>query len=183
MTGVDILILIILIGGGIIGAIVGLYRALVGIASVIVAILCAGRFYTQLGELLSRISLPQEIARICSFTLIFAVVCSVAIVLGILSYRLVIMFSLGIVDKIGGAILGIIAGLFLVSICVVLLTKYPFANSPQLIANSKLTPFCIGAVKLILKLLPEEFTSVLHQLEGKEGQSSLIEKVVGEWTV
>lgn len=122
----------------------------------------------------------MEIARVCSFTLIFAIVYLVVTLLGILSYRFVTAFSLGGVDKIGGMILGVIGGLFFVSICVVLLTKYPFANSPQLFAEAKLVPLCLVLIKLILRLLPQEFSSILPQLEGKEG-TTLLDTLVDQW--
>lgn len=166
MNGVDILILIILISGGILGAIIGLYRAFVGITSIIIAIICASRFYIPLAKLLEDIPISLGIIKICSFTLIFVVTYLVVTIFGILGYRLITAFSLGKIDKIGGMVLGIIGGLFFASICVILLTKYPFANSPQLFAESKLVPLCLSTIKLLLKLLPEEFSSILHQLEA-----------------
>lgn len=162
MNGVDILIIMILIAGGIVGAIIGLYRAFVGIASILLATICASQFYAPVGDLLEGIGISVKIAKVCGFTMIFAITYLFLTILGMLSYRLVTLFSLGVLDKIAGVILGVIGGLLFVSICVILLTKYPFANSPQLFEESRLVPLCETSIRLLLRLLPKEFSSILE---------------------
>lgn len=168
MNGVDILIMVAIVIGAAMGFIIGLFRTIVALAALVLATILASQFYLRLGRAIEGVIHSQQAARIASFTIIFGVSFIILIILGLLAYRLVATLSLGMADMIGGALVGVIGALLVVSLCAILLIKYPFANSPELFRQSMLTPYCFKLVELIIRLLPREFSDVIYEIYGEE---------------
>lgn len=158
MNGVDILIMIAIIIGGALGFITGIFRAVTTLTAIILATILASSFYLELGKRIEEFIHLGQASKIASFTIIFGMSFVIIIILGLLAYRLVTTLNLGIVDMIGGALVGVIGALLVVSLAAILLTKYPFANSPELFRQSILTPQCLKLMELIIRLLPAEFS-------------------------
>lgn len=168
MNGVDILIIVAIISGAAVGFIMGLFRTIVTMAAFILAAILASQFYLPLARAIEGIIDLQQAARIASFTIIFGVSFTILIILGLLAYGLVTTLNLGMVDKIGGAFIGIIGAMLVVSLVAILLTKYPFAHSAELFKQSMLTPYCFKTVELIIRLFPPEFSDIIRKFYGEK---------------
>ena len=158
MNWLDIVLIIVIAVPTLIGLKMGIIKAILSLAGLIVGIILAGRYYTALAEHLTFISEPN-LAGIVAFAIIFI---GVMIVTGIITSILKNIFKaimLGWVNHLGGAIFGLLLG---ATFCGALLTIWAkflgIVGGP--IAESALAIFLLNYFPLVLGLLPEEFDSV-----------------------
>jgi len=157
MSWLDIAIIVIIGIAAFTGLKIGILKAVLTLAGVIVGIILAGRFYVALADRLTFI--PQEtLARVVAFAIILAAAILVAsIIAGVLKW-LVSMVLLGWVNRLGGALLGLIMGGIFCGALLAVWTKFLGATGP--IAESTLANFLLDYFPIVLTLLPEEFGSV-----------------------
>jgi len=134
----------------------GLIRTVLSIVGVIVGIFLASHFYIQLGNALTFIS-NKDTANIVAFIIILLAVMIVAAIIAWLLKSIIKAIKLGWVDKLGGAVLGLILGALSVSAFLAIIVKY---TSASFIVDSKLSGFFLDKFPLILGFLPSEFDSV-----------------------
>jgi membrane protein required for colicin V production len=156
MNWLDIVILIYLAVSVISGLVQGLIRTVLSIVGVIVGIFLASHFYIQLGNALTFIS-NKDTANIVAFIIILLAVMIVAAIIAWLLKSIIKAIKLGWVDKLGGAVLGLILGALSVSAFLAIIVKY---TSASFIVDSKLAGFFLDKFPLILGFLPSEFDSV-----------------------
>jgi membrane protein required for colicin V production len=156
MNWLDIVILIYLAVSVISGLVQGLIRTVLSIVGVIVGIFLASHFYIQLGNALTFIS-NKDTANIVAFIIILLAVMIVAAIIAWLLKSIIKAIKLGWVDKLGGAVLGLILGALSVSAFLAIIVKY---TSASFIVDSKLSGFFLDKFPLILGFLPSEFDSV-----------------------
>ena len=156
MNWLDIVILIYLAVSVIPGLVQGLIRTVLSIVGVIVGIFLASHFYIQLGNALTFIS-NKDTANIVAFIIILLAVMIVAAIIAWLLKSIIKAIKLGWVDKLGGAVLGLILGALSVSAFLAIIVKY---TSASFIVDSKLSGFFLDKFPLILGFLPSEFDSV-----------------------
>jgi membrane protein required for colicin V production len=140
LTGADVLILLILLGSTLIGALRGFIREAVSVAFWILAIWASWKFgpivEPHLGGLLAYPSVAPWVARL----VILTVVLLLGWVVGMLLSYLTRGLGLGPVDRIIGLLFGIVRGIVLVGLLVIggeLLQL----NSQDFWGRSKLIPF------------------------------------------
>ena len=157
MSWLDIAIIAIIGIATLIGLKIGIIKAVLTLAGVIVGVILAGRFYIALAEQLTFI--PQEtLARVVAFAAILIVVMLVAgIIAGVLKW-LASIILLGWVNRLGGALLGLIMGAILCGALLAMWTRFLGISDP--IAESALATFLLDRFPMVLALLPEEFGSV-----------------------
>jgi membrane protein required for colicin V production len=156
MNWLDIVILIYLAVSVISGLVQGLIRTVLSIVGVIVGIFLASHFYIQLGNALTFIS-NKDTANIVAFIIILLAVMIVAAIIAWLLKSIIKAIKLGWVDKLGGAVLGLILGALSVSAFLAIIVKY---TSASFIVDSKLSGFFLDKFPLILGFLPSEFDSI-----------------------
>ena len=156
MNWLDIVILIYLAVSVISGLVQCLIRTVLSIVGVIVGIFLASHFYIQLGNALTFIS-NKDTANIVAFIIILLAVMIVAAIIAWLLKSIIKAIKLGWVDKLGGAVLGLILGALSVSAFLAIIVKY---TSASFIVDSKLSGFFLDKFPLILGFLPSEFDSV-----------------------
>jgi membrane protein required for colicin V production len=156
MNWLDIVILIYLAVSVISGLVQGLIRMVLSIVGVIVGIFLASHFYIQLGNALTFIS-NKDTANIVAFIIILLAVMIVAAIIAWLLKSIIKAIKLGWVDKLGGAVLGLILGALSVSAFLAIIVKY---TSASFIVDSKLSGFFLDKFPLILGFLPSEFDSI-----------------------
>jgi membrane protein required for colicin V production len=157
MSWLDIAIIVIIGLTIFAGLKIGIIKAVLTLAGVIVGVILAGRFYAALAEQLTFI--PQEtLARVVAFAIILVGVILVAsIIAGVIKWLASIVL-LGWVNRLGGALLGVIMGGIFCGALLAIWTK--FLGISDLIAESALANFLLDYFPMVLALLPDEFDSV-----------------------
>jgi len=157
MNWLDIVILVALAIAVIVGLKLGLIKAVLLLAGVIVGVVLAGHYSGPLGERLTFIS-SAGVAKGVAFAIIMVGVLVVAaIAAGLLTWaaRLVM---LGWVNRLGGAILGLFLGAFF---CGALLAMWVhFLGMAEVIADSAIAKVLLDRLPMVLALLPGEFDGV-----------------------
>ena len=156
MNWVDVVIIIYLALSIISGFVQGLIRSLLSIIGLIVGILLASHFYKQLGDILTFIS-NRNVADIVAFIVILLAVMVIAALIGLVLRSIIKAIMLGWIDKLGGAVLGLILGALSVSAILAIVVKY---TNTSLITDSKLAAFFLDKFPLVLGLLPGEFDTI-----------------------
>ncbi len=157
MSWLDIAVIVIIGIATLIGLKIGIIKAVLTLAGVIVGVLLAGRFYVALADRLTFI--PQEtLAKVVAFAaILIAVVLVAGIIAGVLKW-LASIILLGWVNRLGGALLGLIMGSILCGALLAMWTKFLGISDP--IAESALATFLLDRFPMVLALLPGEFGSV-----------------------
>ncbi len=157
MSWLDIAVIVIIGIATLIGLKIGIIKAVLTLAGVIVGVLLAGRFYIALAGHLTFI--PQEtLAKVVAFAIILAVVVLIAgKIAGVLKW-LASIILLGWLNRLGGALLGLIMGSILCGALLAMWTKFLGISDP--IAESALATFLLDRFPMVLALLPGEFSSV-----------------------
>lgn len=107
MTAIDIVILIVIGAGIAIGMMRGLIKQACAVVGLIAGLLVARGLYTMVGEQLApHIGTSVSVAQIISFVVIWAVVPTILMVAGMALTKVLEAASLGIVNRLLGAVLG-----------------------------------------------------------------------------
>lgn len=157
MNWLDIVIIVVIAISAFGGLKNGLIKAVLSLAGLIVGVVLAGRYYTPLSEQLTFI--PQDnIARIVAFAIILIGVMIIAGVLANLLKWAVSAVMLGWVNRIGGAIFGLVLGAVF---CGALLAMWiKFMGIQSIIVESAMTNMLLDFFPVVLALLPDEFDAV-----------------------
>lgn len=157
MSWLDIVILAGLALSVIAGFKTGLIKAVLSLAGLIIGVLLAGQFYVPLSQRLGFISNP-EIARVVAFAIILILVMIVAAIIAMVLTRTAEAILLGWLNRLGGAVFGLVSGAILWSAILVAWLK--FFGSAQPIVDSGIAKFLLSVFPVILKLLPAEFNQI-----------------------
>ena len=157
MNWLDIVILVAVAIATFIGLRIGIIKAALSLAGIIVGVVLAGRFYTSLAERLTFI--PQEnIAQAAAFAIILIGVMVIAAVIASLLKWAASVVMLGWVNHLGGAVFGLVLGAIL---CGALLTIWVnFLGMPEIIKESNLAVILHDRFPAVLALLPDEFEAI-----------------------
>lgn len=107
----------------------GMIKQSVGIVAFVVALLIAAKYYLEVADLLtvyllsSRI--PQEMVNLLGFSLLVLLVILSINSIGYLLHLLSHIFFLSLLDNIGGALVGILKGVFILFILLIILSELP----------------------------------------------------------
>jgi len=157
MSWLDIIILVIIVITTLIGLKVGIIKALLSMAGVVVGVILAGRYYVLLAEHLTFIPQPS-LAKLVAFVIILIVVMIIAAVLASLIKWVVSAILLGWVNRLGGAVFGFVLGAIFCGALLSIWVKYVGISGP--IQESALASLLLDSFPLVLALLPGEFDSV-----------------------
>lgn len=156
MNWLDIAVLVILGVSAFNGLRQGLIKTALSLAGLIIGIILAGQFYQQLAGLLAFIP-NEDIANIAAFILILVGVMVIASILARLLKFAVSVVLLGWVNRLGGAVFGLVLGAIFLS--AILATWAKFFGSDS-ISESFMAAFLLDKFPLILALLPAEFDAI-----------------------
>jgi membrane protein required for colicin V production len=156
MSWLDIVILVILAISAFSGLRVGLIKVLFGVVGIIVGILLAGRFSDDFAGVLTFI--PADWAGIAAFAIILVAVMIIAAILGAILSKLISLVLLGWVNRLGGAVLGVVVGALF---CAAILSIWVhYLGIGDAVAGSALANFLLDKFPIVLGLLPSQFDSV-----------------------
>jgi len=157
MNWLDIAIIAVTAIAILIGLRIGIIKAVLSLAGLIVGIILAGRYYELLSEQLSFI--PQaSVAKIVAFAIILVGVMVIAGVLASLLKWAASVVMLGWVNRLGGAVFGLVLGAMFCG--ALLATWVKFFGVTAAIGESNLAPILVSRLPMVLALLPDEFDAV-----------------------
>ena len=156
MNWLDIVIIVALAINALIGLKIGLIKAVLSLVGLIVGIILARLYYVPLSEQLTFIS-QAAIAKAIAFAIILIGVMIIAGVLAMALKWVTSVMMLGWVNRIGGAVFGLVLGALLCGAVLALWIK--FLGAGEVIANSSLAAI-LSQFPLMLNLLPGEFDSI-----------------------
>jgi membrane protein required for colicin V production len=157
MNWLDIVIIVLLVSAAIGGMVAGLIRTIFSLVGLIVGIILAGHYYVPVSAYLGFIP-TEKGPSIVAFIIIFLAVMIVATLLGFLLTKLISAILLGWLNRLGGAILGLLLGSIFIAAFLIVLAKYTGAEG--VISESVLALVLLDKVPIILAFLPPEFDSV-----------------------
>ncbi|MFC2071505.1 CvpA family protein [Chloroflexota bacterium] len=154
MNGLDIVILVVVVIAVFLGLRIGIIKAVLSLAGVIVGVILAGLFYTPLSGQLSFI--PQaDVAEVVAFAIILVGVMIVAGVAAKLLKWAASAMLLGWVNHLGGAVLGFVLGAIFCG--ALLATWVKFLGITKIVSESSLAALLLDRFPAVLTLLPDEF--------------------------
>ena len=157
MSWLDIVILAVIAVATLMGLRTGIIKAVLSLAGLVIGVALAGRFYLSLSAELTFISSPSW-AKIVAFAIILIGVMIVARVIANLLKRVASALMLGWVDKVGGAVFGLMLGAILCGAILALWINY--LGIANVIAESGLALILLDRLPMVLALLPSEFDGV-----------------------
>jgi membrane protein required for colicin V production len=157
MSWLDIVIIVVMAITAFGGLKIGLIKAVLFLAGIIVGVILAGRYYVPLSEQLTFIS-QANIAKIVAFAIILVGVMVIASVLALLLKWIASVTMLGWVNRAGGAIFGLVLGTIFCS--ALLATWVKFLGVQGAITDSGLATILLDRFPMVLALLPDEFDVV-----------------------
>jgi membrane protein required for colicin V production len=157
MNWLDIVIIVMLAISVFSGLSTGLIKSVLSLAGVIVGVVLAGRFYVDLAERLAFI--PQDsVAKVAAFAIIVIAAMIVAAILGTILTKVVSAITLGWVNRLGGAVFGLVMGAVFVGAALALWVK--FIGSTGVVSESSLAKMLLQYFPAVLALLPGDFGSI-----------------------
>lgn len=157
MSWLDIVILVILAVAAFSGLRVGVIKILFTIVGIIVGVILAGRFADDFAGVLTFINDPGW-AKTAAFAIILIAVLIVSGVLAAFLSKIISAVLLGWVNRLVGAVLGLVVGAFF---CAAILSMWVhYLGIGDAISNSALARFLLDIFPIALGLLPSEFDSV-----------------------
>ena len=132
-------------------------KAALSLAGLIVGVILAGHYYVPFSEQLSFIS-SANVAKIAAFAIILIGVMIVASVLAFLLKWIASVVMLGWVNRLGGAVFGLVLGALLCSALLAIWVK--LLGLTGAIAESVMATILLNSLPLVLTLLPNEFDAI-----------------------
>ena len=157
MNWLDIVIIVAIVIPTLIGLKIGMIRAALSLAGLIVGVIVAGRYYLPLSEKLSFIS-SASVAEIAAFIIILVGIMVIAGVLAKLLKWTASIMMLGWVNHLGGAVFGLLLGAIFCGALLAIWVK--FLGETTAITESNLASILVDFFPVVLALLPDEFDSV-----------------------
>lgn len=156
MNWLDIVIIALIAIPTLIGLKIGIIKAALSLAGVILGTILAGHYYAALAEQLTFIS-QANLAKIAAFAIILIGVMLIASVLAAVLKWVVSAVMMGWVNRLGGAVFGFLLGAIF---CGALLAIWANFLGTGAITSSGLATLLLDRFPMVLALLPEEFDAV-----------------------
>jgi membrane protein required for colicin V production len=160
MNWLDIVVIVFLAISTITGLRKGLIKTIIPLVGIIIAVVLAGRFYGSVADWLSTWLHSPSQANIAGFAIIFVAVVIASLIIASLLSKFLSLLLLGWVDKLGGAILGLVMGGLVCGAILTIITKYNFPGMEGTVHDSSLASFFVAHFNMVLPFLPSDFDSV-----------------------
>ena len=157
MNWLDLVIIVAIAIPTFLGLRIGIIKAVFSLVGLIVGVLLAGRYYVPFSEQLTFIPQPS-VAKIVAFAIILIGVMVVTRVIASLLKRVASAVLLGWVDRIGGAIFGLVLGAIFCGAVLAIWVK--FLGIGETIPESIMASILLDRFPVVLALLPDEFDTV-----------------------
>ncbi len=158
MSWLDLVLVVVLVVGAFLGLRMGIIKAILSLAGVIVGVVLAGRYYIALADVLPFFSETSDVVKIVSFAIILIVVMVIAAVAARFLKWAASVMMLGWVNYLGGAVLGLILGAIFCGALLAIWVKWLGAG--DVITESIIAPVLLDKFPMVLGLLPDEFDAI-----------------------
>ena len=158
MNWLDIVILVVVAGATFLGLRIGIIRAVLSLAGLIVGVILAGLYYGPLAEQLTFISQASVAEAVAFAIILIGVMITAGIAAALLKWAASVVM-LGWVNHLGGAIFGLVLGAIFCGTLLAIWVK--FLGAPEIINESNLAATLLDRFPAVLALLPDEF-DVIH---------------------
>ncbi|MFC1687659.1 CvpA family protein [Patescibacteria group bacterium] len=166
MPSFDIILLVIFLYFVFSGFWFGLIHTFGVLVGIIIGVLAAGQFHEFLGNFLQFLFVKEGVANTASFILIFLVVNQLV---GFIFQRLNKAFKLvtiipflGPINRVAGAVLGIIVGVLTVGMMLTIAQIYPFSDGfVEAVDSSRIAGMFVGGAAILTGLLPDNLKVLL----------------------
>lgn len=166
MPTFDIILLVIFLYFVFSGFWFGLVHMIGVLLGIVVGVLAAGQFHGFFADFMQFLFVKEGMANVISFILIFLVVNQLV---GFIFLRLNKAFKLvtiipflGPINRIAGAILGIIVGVLIVGMMLTIAQIYPISDGlTEAVDSSRIAGIFIGGAGILTGLLPENLKVLL----------------------
>ena len=156
MNWLDIVIVVAVAISTFLGLRMGIIKAVLSLAGVIVGVILAGRYCVPFSHQLSFIP-GEKVAEIVAFAIILIGVMVIAAVLASLLKWAASVVMLGWVNRLGGAAFGLVLGAIFCAAILAIVVKF---LGPGIIVESGLAKVLLDRLPLVLALLPAEFDGI-----------------------
>lgn len=157
MNWLDIVILVVIGIAIFLGLKIGIIKAALSLVGSIVGVILAGRYYLPLSARLTFI--PQaNVAEVVAFAIILIGVMLVASLLAWLLQWTASVVLLGWVNRLGGAVFGLVLGAILCGALLAAAVK--FLDITDIVSQSSLAVILLDRFPAVLALLPDEFNTI-----------------------
>jgi membrane protein required for colicin V production len=174
MNWLDIVLAIILAASVAAGFHRGLSRQIIGLVSVVLALLLGIWFYGNVGYYLLPYASSRTLANAGGFAVVFCAVLALGAVVSFVVGRFLKVTGLSIFDHLLGAAFGVLRGL--VFAIAIIMGAMAFARGdkpPEAIVNSRMAPYVVDAARMFAGLAPHEL---------KEGFRNTYAQVKSAWS-
>ena len=157
MNWLDIIIVVGVAASTFLGFKIGIIKAVLSLAGLIIGVILAGRFYGPLSEQLTFITQPT-LAKIIAFIIILVLVAAAAALLTLLLKWATSLMMLGWVNHLGGAVFGfLVAAVLWGAILAIWIKVFGIGEA---MAESIIAAILLDRLPVVLALLPEEFDTI-----------------------
>ena len=144
----------------------GLIREVVTLIGLVAGIALSGAFYDDLSANLEFVIADPSTRQLVAFGAIFLGTTIAGYVISAVLRTAAALLFLGPIDKIGGAVFGLVKGFLLVQIVLIAVTIFPAQTSlAKAVAGSTLAPYFLRFTPTIKAMLPAEFQDPLGHLQ------------------
>ena len=169
MNWLDILIIIALIGFTSAAYRSGLIREIVTLVAVVAGIVIAGTLYDDLASDVLVFIDNDAAAEAVSFLVLFGAVYIFGQIAAYMLKTGASLLMLGLADKFGGAVFGLIKGIFIVQVLLLVFAAYPSLGLEGAIEGSELARYFVDDFSFLLNILPQEFEDRIDAFLGVAG--------------
>ena len=169
MNPIDLLILVLVIGGGFLGWVNGVLKWLFTFLGLIVGVFLAGRLYKTLDWAVPMVD-SEGMRQLIVFVVILAAVCVGAWLLGRAAKAALSIMMLGWVDRGAGMAVGLLVGLLAGAAVALTANAVPSDGVREAVGESLLAETLLDATSFLRTFLPQEF-DVQSSLFGGAGSA------------
>jgi membrane protein required for colicin V production len=163
LNWVDILILAVIIWFAYAAFHAGLIREVVTIIGTIFAVALAGLFYLELSEDIKVVVDDTETAEIIAFAVIFGATLLASQLLALFLKQAASLLLLGLLDSIGGAVIGVAKGIILIEVALMAALTFPSLGFVNAVEESLFAPFFLDLLPFLKYILPGEFDTAVDE--------------------
>ena len=172
MNWLDIVILIITALSVIGGLRKGLVREVLGLAAVIVGLLCGLWFYGMGASLVEPVVKSKPAANAIGFFLVIGAVVGAGFLVSLLIEKLLKLIHLSCLNRLLGGVFGFLRAVLVTALIILALMAFTSKPPPRSVVGSRLAPYVIETARVMAGAAPHEL---------KEGFRASYEKIKEIW--
>jgi membrane protein required for colicin V production len=166
MNVTDVVIIVVLLIGFFSGIGRGFVRGIFGLVALVVGLMIASGNYQRLADAALRFMPGENGPEILGFVVIFLVVVLLVGLIGRIISRALRHVSLGWLDRLAGAVLGLVVASVILSV-ILLLAAMAGLEDQKLLAESRMAPKVIGVTDVVVSILPQDVRVRIQDHYGK----------------